>query len=564
MCHTNNLVTIISKLILFINYEIPQLSVPTESVADEAVNEEMDDRLVRAATTASSLEAERDSGNIAKTQSKATPNESSSQGTDSGGDLGRQDTMGDVVAQTREDRQKLNELMDLCTNLQNRVLDLKTKKTTQAQQIDSLKRRVKKLEKKKRSRAHKLKRLYKVGLSARVESSDDEGLGEEDTSKYERIIDDLDPDEDITLVNDQENFDTDKDLQGEEVVVEQEVAANKEPIVDAAQVSAAATIVTIDDITLAKALEALKTLKPKIRGIVLKDHEEPKPLKLKKKDQILFDEEVSRELQEEIYKEEILVGERARQEEEDNIASIETWKDIQAKVDADYQLAERLNNKSKTASEIILEEDIAIDAIPLAVKTLIVDWKIYKEGKKSYYQIIRAGGKSKNYLVFSYMLKYFDREDVETLWKLVKAKYGSTRPEEDYDRLSIKKLDTLKKNIKFRGELLGLKGFLMVLEFMLLMVEVKTVSEELLLLKNFKGIILISSSSDVETSTHKSSSSISSSSYNLSWEEYASAYPYDNIHPPLSLAIKSFEITDLSFALPSKERLVSDNAQRCR
>nr|GEU30393.1 hypothetical protein [Tanacetum cinerariifolium] len=38
--------------------------------------------------------------------------------------------------------------------------------------------------------------------------------------------------------------------------------------------------------------------------------------------------------------------------------------------------------------------------------------------------------------------------------------------------------------------MLGLKGFLMVLEFLLLMVEVKTVSEELLLLKNFKGIIL--------------------------------------------------------------------------
>nr|GEZ28528.1 hypothetical protein [Tanacetum cinerariifolium] len=26
-------------------------------------------------------------------------------------------------------------------------------------------------------------------------------------------------------------------------------------------------------------------------------------------------------------------------------------------------------------------------------------------------------------------------EDVETLWKLVKAKYGLTRPEEDYDRV---------------------------------------------------------------------------------------------------------------------------------
>ncbi|GJY57476.1 ribonuclease H-like domain-containing protein [Tanacetum coccineum] len=37
------------------------------------------------------------------------------------------------------------------------------------------------------------------------------------------------------------------------------------------------------------------------------------------------------------------------------------------------------------------------------------------------------------YLVFSHMLKRFDREDFETLWKLVKAKYGSTRPVEDLD-----------------------------------------------------------------------------------------------------------------------------------
>nr|GEW83967.1 hypothetical protein [Tanacetum cinerariifolium] len=241
----------------------------------EAINEEMDDRLVRAATTASSLEAEQDSG----------------------GGTRCQEAMRDAVAQTRservskisndpllvgvntprseEDILKLNKSMDLCTSLQNRVLALEATKTSQAQEIDSLKRRVKKLKKKRRSITHKLKRLYKVGLSAKVESSDDEGLGEEDASKQGRIIDDLDADEDITLVNDQEMFDPDKDLQGEEVVVEHEVVADKELIVDTAQVSVAATTVTIDDITLTKALKALKTSNPKIRGIVIKDHGEP-------------------------------------------------------------------------------------------------------------------------------------------------------------------------------------------------------------------------------------------------------------------------------------------------
>ncbi|GJZ26968.1 hypothetical protein Tco_0571221 [Tanacetum coccineum] len=59
--------------------------------------------------------------------------------------------------------------------------------------------------------------------------------------------------------------------------------------------------------------------------------------------------------------------------------------------------------------------------------------KIIPEGKKNYYQIIRADESSKMYLVFSHMLKSFDREDFETLWKLVKAKYGSTRRVEDLD-----------------------------------------------------------------------------------------------------------------------------------
>ncbi|GJT06707.1 hypothetical protein Tco_0841169 [Tanacetum coccineum] len=62
-------------------------------------------------------------------------------------------------------------------------VDLEKTKTSQAQEIASLKRRVKRLEKKGGSRTHGLKRLYKIGLSRRVESSDEEGLGEEDASK---------------------------------------------------------------------------------------------------------------------------------------------------------------------------------------------------------------------------------------------------------------------------------------------------------------------------------------------------------------------------------------------
>nr|GEV86882.1 ribonuclease H-like domain-containing protein [Tanacetum cinerariifolium] len=123
--------------------------------------------------------------------------------------------------QSDKDRLKIDELMALCTNLQTRVLELEKTKTTQHNEIASLKRRVKTLEMKNRSRTHKLKRLYKVGLTARVESFDNkESLGE-DASKQERKIDAIDADEYITLVNvkdDKEMFDVD-DLGGEEVFV---------------------------------------------------------------------------------------------------------------------------------------------------------------------------------------------------------------------------------------------------------------------------------------------------------------------------------------------------------
>ncbi|GJZ61281.1 hypothetical protein Tco_0617418 [Tanacetum coccineum] len=62
------------------------------------------------------------------------------------------------------------------------------------------------------------------------------------------------------------------------------------------------------------------------------------------------------------------------------------------------------------------KEEVAIDAIPLATKPpSIVGYKTYKEGKKTYYQIIKADGSSKMYLVFSHMLKSFD-SDLKTMF----------------------------------------------------------------------------------------------------------------------------------------------------
>ncbi|GKD79399.1 hypothetical protein Tco_1342020, partial [Tanacetum coccineum] len=113
------------------------------------------------------------------------------------------------------------------------------------------------------------------------------------------------------------------------------------------------------------------------------------------------------------------------------------------KVDEDKETVE-LQSLIKVIPD---EEEVAVDAIPLATKPLsIVDWKILKERKISYYQIIRANGSSKRYSAFIRMLRSFDKEDLETLWKLVKAKHGLTMPEDGYERVLWDDLKTMFEN----------------------------------------------------------------------------------------------------------------------
>ncbi|GJV40716.1 hypothetical protein Tco_1419156 [Tanacetum coccineum] len=177
----------------------------------------------------------------------------------------------------------------------------------------------------------------------------------------------------------------------------------------------------------------------KIMCTYLKNMEGKKPKDLKNKSfdsiQKMFDRAFKRVNTFVDFRTDLVEGSSKRAGEE-----LEQESSKKQKVDDDKETAEL-----KSLMEVIPdEEEVALDAIPLAVKSpSIVDWKIHKEGKKSYYQIIRADGSSKMYLVFSHMLKSFDREDLETLYKLVKAKYGSTRPVEDLDLVLYGDLKTM-------------------------------------------------------------------------------------------------------------------------
>ncbi|GJS31791.1 retrovirus-related pol polyprotein from transposon TNT 1-94 [Tanacetum coccineum] len=254
------------------------------------------------------------------------------------------------------------------------------------------KTRVKKLEKKGGLITHKLKRLYKVGRSTRVIFSDEASLGDqEDASKQGRKIDDIDKDVEITLVHetqgrygDEEMFDTSV-LDGDEVLAEPEVTIKDVNL-------------SVDEVTLAQALAALKNAKvqekanvveelsesitttptlttkttattitavstrPRAKGLVIHEEEQAttptvscqqpsqikaqdkgkgimveEPMKMKKKNQISLDEELAFKLQAEEEEEERFSREKAQREE---VANIVAWDNVQAMIDADYQMAQ--------------------------------------------------------------------------------------------------------------------------------------------------------------------------------------------------------------------------------
>ncbi|GJX75801.1 hypothetical protein Tco_0322612 [Tanacetum coccineum] len=203
------------------------------------------------------------------------------------------------------------------------------------------------------------------------------------------------------------------------------------------------------------------TTRPKARGVEVQE-----PIPLKKKDQVALDEEMARNLEAQLQAKLIKEEKMARKKEEEaNIALIESWENTQAmmefkkaKIALDSSTKEQVltanlisleqktdeNEEVKVDNEaelkmhmvIVKDDDIAIDAIPLGTKPpMIVEYKLIKEGIIGHYQLIRADGSSKRYSSMIRMLQGIDREDLQTLWKLVKTKHGDIRPEDEHERV---------------------------------------------------------------------------------------------------------------------------------
>nr|GEU34816.1 putative reverse transcriptase domain-containing protein [Tanacetum cinerariifolium] len=79
------------------------------------------------------------------------------------------------------------------------------------------------------------------------------------------------------------------------------------------------------------------------------------------------------------------------------------------------------------------DNDVYIEATPLARKVPVVDYEIIEMNNKLYYKIIRADGTHQLYISFLTLLRNFDREDLEALWSLVKERFYTAKPKNFFD-----------------------------------------------------------------------------------------------------------------------------------
>nr|GEX77285.1 hypothetical protein [Tanacetum cinerariifolium] len=363
-----------------------------------------------------------------------------------------------------EGRITLAELMETCTTLSNRVTQLEnellTTKTIYNKAFITLTNRVKKLE----------SQLKQKRNSAVILSSDEEvpSVHIEDSPKQGRIIEEMDKDKNINLASEQgEVQETTKHLRDD------------------------------DDETLAETLLNIKRSSAKDKGKgIMQETELPKKLKKKEMIQLSLDEELAQKLfAEELAKKEVR-QERERynmekamelqrqldQRKENNkpfskakvrknmIMYLKNqegykqsyfkgmkyedirplferiWDQVHTFVPKDSEIEKEVIKRDgfdlqqgcskKQRLDQQTEEEAEAQALPLAIKPLvIIEYKIVKEGKISTYHITRADGSTRRYTLMINLLENIDREDLETLWKLVKDKYGNTRPKEGYERV---------------------------------------------------------------------------------------------------------------------------------
>nr|GEX82747.1 hypothetical protein [Tanacetum cinerariifolium] len=386
------------------------------------------------------------------------------------------------------------QVLDKCSALVLRIEGLESANTAQQLEILKLKAKVKKLERLNKVKSSKLRRLKKVGTSQCIESSEDE----KNVFNQGRIS--VDIDEGIELVDDQEkdaqvkgrqadtqaeiyNIDLDhtskvlsmkEDTEVQEVV---EVVNAAKLMTEVATTAASihipaakpAVVAVSTHISVAKPATKPKVLKivpaapavstRKRKEVVIRDPkeelhddtpaetlfdkdkgkgilvEDPKPMK--KKDQTAMDAKYARKLQEE---EESHV--QAKDVQAKGIQYIKRYHGYKKKPQSESKARKNMIAYLKN-TEVDEDDDVIIEATPIGKKVPVVNYEIVMINNKPRYKIFRAYDTHQLYTSFITLLKNFDREDLEDIWKIMKARFSTSKPTnfiDDYLLVTLKNM----------------------------------------------------------------------------------------------------------------------------
>nr|GEV03341.1 hypothetical protein [Tanacetum cinerariifolium] len=121
---------------------------------------------------------------------------------------------------------------------------------------------------------------------------------------------------------------------------------------------------------------------------------------------------------------------KKEQMEEEDSRALKRLSESQKDKAAKMQKLDEEVKELKRHLQIVLndEDDVYTKATPLALKVPVVDYEIYTKNNKLYHKIKRADGSHQLYLSFLSMLRNFDREDLEVLYRLVKERFAFTKP----------------------------------------------------------------------------------------------------------------------------------------
>nr|GEZ34050.1 hypothetical protein [Tanacetum cinerariifolium]GEZ34691.1 hypothetical protein [Tanacetum cinerariifolium] len=284
-------------------------------------------------------------------------------------------------------------------------------------QITKLKQRGRRLEKKRQFKYSGLKRLRKVGITQRVESSADTVMDDQENASKQRGIAELDADEDVTL----EDVDAESQWM---LMFRGEVVTTAATTIIAAQVPKVSAprrrkgvVIQDPEETATASVIVHSEVKSKDKGKNMAgfkmdffkgmNYTDIRPIFEKHYNSIqAFLEKGEKEIEEE--------GSKRKSD------SLEQRAAKKLRIDKEEE-------ELKAHLQIVVnnDDDVFTEATPLALKVPVVNYQIYHENNKPFYKIIRADGTHKLFLSFITILKNFDIEDLEMMWKLVQERFQS-------------------------------------------------------------------------------------------------------------------------------------------